>query len=87
MIGYHLSLNQEPLNYILTAFYSSNIYMNNCNPNPDIASFYSMNVTGVTPAGVQGNGGQNKTASAPSTTNSSNATANVTNQTRTIVSK
>ena len=58
-----------------------------CNPNPDIASFYSTNVTGLQPAGVQGNGGQNKTASAPSTTNSSNATANVTNQTRTIVSK
>ncbi len=56
-----------------------------CNPN--IASFYSTNVTGVIPAEVQGNGGQNKTASAPSTTNSSNTTANVTNQSRAIVNK
>jgi hypothetical protein len=53
-----------------------------CNPNPDIASFYSMNVTGVQPAG-----GQTKMASATSTTNSSTTTANVTNQSRTIVSK
>ena len=58
-----------------------------CNPNPDVASFYSMNVTGVQAAGVQGNGGQTKTASATSTTNSSNTTANVTNQSRTLVSK
>ena len=56
-----------------------------CNPNPDVASFYSMNVTGVQPAGVQG--GQTKMASATSTTNSSITTANVTNQSRTIVSK
>jgi hypothetical protein len=41
-----------------------------------------MNVTGVQAAGVQGNGGQTKTASATSTTNSSNTTANVTNQSR-----
>jgi hypothetical protein len=56
-----------------------------CNPN--IASFYSTNVTGAIPAEVQGNGGQNKAASAPSTTNSSNTTANVTNQSRAIVNK
>ena len=56
-----------------------------CNPN--IASFYSTNLTGAIPAELQGNGGQNKTASAPSTTNSSNTTANVTNQSRAIVNK
>ena len=51
-----------------------------CNPNPDIASFYSMNVTGVQPAGVQG--GQTKMPSAmQATSNSSNITAGFTNQT------
>ena len=58
-----------------------------CNPNPDVASFYSMNVTGVQPAGIQGNGGQTKMAPVTSTTNPSNTTANVTNQSRTTVSK
>jgi hypothetical protein len=52
-----------------------------CNPNPDIASFYSMNVTGVPAAGVQssGGGGQNKMASATAITNSLNTTATVPN--------
>ena len=59
----------------------------NTSATANIASFYSTNVTGVIPAEVQGNGGQNKTASAPSTTNSSNTTANVTNQSRAIVNK
>ena len=58
-----------------------------CNPNPNIASFYSMNVTGVSPAAVQGGGvgGQSKMTSPTSTTNSSNTTASVTNQTRTML--
>ena len=68
---------KQGVNEITAKFY--------CNLNPDIASFYSMNVTGVQPAGVQG--GQTKMASATSTTNSSITTANVTNQSRTIVSK
>ena len=55
-----------------------------CNPNSDVASFYSMNVTGV-PQAVQGAGnvGQSKITSPPtSTTNSSNTnTTTVTNQT------
>ena len=41
-----------------------------CNPNPDIASFYSMNVTGVPGARVEAGGVQNKTASATAITNS-----------------
>jgi len=68
---------KQGVNEITAKFY--------CNLNPDITSFYSMNVTGVQPAGVQG--GQTKMASATSTTNSSITTANVTNQSRTIVSK
>jgi hypothetical protein len=52
-----------------------------------VASFYSMNVTGVSPTGAQGGGGQSKMASSTATTNSSNATAAVSNQTRAIVSK
>jgi len=61
-----------------------------CNPNSDRASFYSMNVTGIPPAaGVQGSGvgGENKITLPTSTTNSSNTTATVTNQTRTKVNK
>jgi hypothetical protein len=46
-----------------------------CNPNPDIASFYSMNVTGVPRVGVEAGGAQNKTASVTAITNSSNTTA------------
>ena len=42
-----------------------------CNPNPDIASFYSVNVTGVPRAGVGQQGG---TPSATAITNSSNTT-------------
>jgi hypothetical protein len=61
-----------------------------CNPNSDTASFYSMNVTGIPPAaGVQGSGvgGENKITLPTLTTNSSNTTATVTNQTRTMVNK
>jgi hypothetical protein len=60
-----------------------------CSSNPTLASFYSVNVTGISPAaGVQGDssgGGQTKMASPmqATTTNSSNTT----NQTRTIVSR
>jgi hypothetical protein len=43
-----------------------------CNPNPDVASFYSVNVTGVPRAGVGQEGG---TPSATAITNSSNTTA------------
>jgi hypothetical protein len=51
-----------------------------CVPNPNVASFYSMNVTGVSPSGVQG--GQTKMPSAmQATSNSSNITAGFTNQT------
>jgi len=57
-----------------------------CNPNPTLASFYSMNVTGIPPAAAAQEG-QNKMTSPTSTTNSSNTTAGVTNQTRTTVSK
>jgi hypothetical protein len=48
-----------------------------------------MNVTGVSPAGTQGasGGGQSKVASPTTTTNPSNTTATITNQTRAIVSK
>jgi hypothetical protein len=57
-----------------------------CNPNSDVASFYSMNVTGVqAAAGLQGGGGGGQTKMASAT--SSSTTATVTNQTRTIVSK
>jgi hypothetical protein len=61
-----------------------------CNPDSDTASFYSMNVTGIPPAaGVQGSGvgGENKITLPTLTTNSSNTTATVTNQTRTMVNK
>ncbi|MFL6400909.1 MAG: hypothetical protein ACJ72J_15195, partial [Nitrososphaeraceae archaeon] len=55
-----------------------------CNPNSDRASFYSMNVTGMPTAAVQsGGGGESKITLPASTTNSSNTTATVTNQTRT----
>ena len=58
-----------------------------CNPNSDRASFYSMNVTGIPAAGVQSGGeGQSKVAAATATT-TSNTTAAVTNQTKTIVNK
>jgi hypothetical protein len=51
-----------------------------CVSNPNVASFYSMNVTGVSPSGVQG--GQTKMPSAMQpTSNSSNITAGFTNQT------
>jgi hypothetical protein len=55
-----------------------------CNPNPDVASFYSMNVTGISPAGVKASGGGQTKMAPPmqATTNSSNTTATVTNQTR-----
>jgi len=71
---------KQGLNEITAKFY--------CNPNPTLASFYSMNVTGVSPAAVQGGvGGQSKIASPTSTIDSSNTTASVTNQTRKIISK
>ena len=58
---------KQGLNEITSKFF--------CNPNPEIASFYSMNVTGIQPAAtVQG---QTKIASS----------ATITNQTRAIVSK
>jgi hypothetical protein len=44
-----------------------------CNPNPDIASFYSVNVTGVLPR--PGVGLEGRTPSAIAITNSSNTTA------------
>jgi hypothetical protein len=57
-----------------------------CNPNLNVASFYSMNVTGISPAEIQE--GQTKMASTMQTTsNSSNTNASFTNQTRAIVSK
>ena len=59
-----------------------------CSPDSDRASFYSMNVTGIPAAGIQsGGGGQSKVASVTATTNSSNTTATVTNQTGTTVNK
>jgi hypothetical protein len=51
-----------------------------CVPNPNVASFYSMNVTGVSPTEVQE--GKTKMPSAmQATSNSSNMTAAFTNQT------
>ena len=60
-----------------------------CNPNPDVASFYSMNVTGISPAGAQASGGGQTKMALPRqvTTNSTNTTATVANQTRATVSK
>jgi hypothetical protein len=62
-----------------------------CNSNPTLASFYSVNVTGIAPAaGVQGSaiGGQSKITLPTSANNSSNTTkTNVTNQTGAIVNK
>ena len=55
-----------------------------CKPDSDRASFYSMNVTGIPAAGVQSGGGEQSKITLPtSTANSSNATATVSNQTRT----
>ena len=62
-----------------------------CSSNPTLASFYSVNVTGIAPvAGLQGSGvgGQSKITLPTSTSNSSNtATTTVTNQTGTMVNK
>jgi hypothetical protein len=53
-----------------------------CNPTPDSASFYSMNVTGIPTAGVQSDVGEQSKITLPTpTANSSNATVTVTNQT------